>query len=190
MILRLPRPPVLYTWSYITWPSYGWHQGGLRSRRLEVVCGKERGALLPSAWYYYIQLGAKTQSKIFVKLKPSRSPDKNRVPVSDRLGPGRSWLLLTWDKASWRGKMANNKRSAKYRKKTGEREWSGLLNPLHGSPPPSRSPHYSPFSPNIACEQAPLFGRAKQYILRVTQREYSSKPLKHNIVERILVFKR
>ena len=64
--------------------------------------------------------------------------------------------------------MANNKRSAKHRKKTGEREWSGLLNPLHGSPPPSRSPHYLPFSPNIACKQAPLFGRAKQYIV-VTQ---------------------
>ena len=103
---------------------------------------------LPSAWYYYIQLRAKTQSKTLVKLKPSKSPDKNRVPVFYRLGPGRSWLLLTWDKVSWRGKMANNKQSANYRKKTGEREWSGLLNPLHSSPLPSRSPHYSPFSPN------------------------------------------
>ena len=36
-------PPARYTWSYITWPSYGWHQGGLRSRCLEVVCRKERG---------------------------------------------------------------------------------------------------------------------------------------------------
>ena len=101
-------PPNPYTWSYITWPSYGWHQDGLRSKRLEIV-----PMMWESAWYYYIQLGAKTQSKTFVKLKPSKSPDKNRVPGFDRLGPGHSWLLLTWDKASLRGKMANNKRSAK-----------------------------------------------------------------------------
>ena len=149
-----PSPPAPYTWSYITWPSYGWHQGGLRSKRLEIVpmMWERTGDLFPSAWYYYIQLGAETQSKSFVKPKPSKSPDKNTVPVFDRLGPGHSWLLLTWDKASWRGKMVNKKRSAKYRKKTGEREWLGLLNPLHGSPLPSRSPHYSPFSPNIACK--------------------------------------
>ena len=36
----------------------------------------------------------------------------------------------------------------------------------------------------------PLSEDSKQSQIRGTQREYSSKPLKHSIVKRILVFKR
>ena len=40
------------------------------------------------------------------------------------------------------------------------------------------------------CSEKMSEGLLKFYMLRGTQREYSSKPLKHSIVKRVLVFKR